>query len=174
VSSRSKPRQVFTEQELYACALRALMRRAHSIHQMRDYLGARAEDKDVVSAVIARLREHHYLDDARYAAEFAHQHAQLRKQGRFRIARELRTRGVPEGYIDAALDSVFAETDEATSLRARLKRKLAHLKGGLDRRKLASLYGSLLRAGFSSDVIRAELKRAAKGALPELPDSMDE
>ena len=150
------------------------MRRAHSIHQMRDYLSARAEDKDVVSAVIARLREHHYLDDARYAAEFAHQHAQFRKQGRFRIARELRTRGVPDRYIDAALDSVFAETDEAASLRTRLKRKLAHLRGALDRRKLASIYSSLLRAGFSSDVIRAELKRAAQGALPELPDSTDE
>lgn len=172
--SRSKPRQVSTEQELYASALRALMRRAHSIHQMRGYLSARAEDKDVVSAVIARLREHHYLDDARYAAEFANQHAQFRKQGRFRIARELRTRGVPDRYIDAALDSVFAETDEAASVRARLKRKLAHLPGELDRRKLASIYSSLLRAGFSSEVIRAELKRAAKGDVPELPESMDE
>lgn len=174
VRSRSKPRQLSTEQELYASALRALMRRAHSIHQMRDYLDARAENKDVVSTVIARLRERNYLDDARYAAEFARQHAQFRKQGRFRIARELRTRGVPDRDIDAALDSVFAENDEAASVRTRLKRKLAHVRGPLDRRKLASIYGSLLRAGFSSDVIRAELKQAARGDVPELPDSMDE
>ncbi len=147
------------------------MRRAHSIHQMREYLNLRAEDKELVSSVIARLREHNYLDDARYAAEFARQHAQFRKQGRFRIARELRTRGVPDRYIDAAIDSVFTETDEAASVRARLKRKLAHLRGELDQRKLASLYSSLLRAGFSSDVIREELKRAAKDDLPELPDA---
>jgi regulatory protein len=168
--SRSQPRRLSTEPELYASALRALMRRAHSIHQMRDYLNARAEDKEVVSTVIARLRELNYLDDARYAAEFARQHAQFRKQGRFRIARELRTRGVPDRYIDAALDSIFAETDEAASVRSRLKRKLAHLRGPLDQRKLASIYGSLLRAGFSSDIIRSELKHAAREDPPELPD----
>jgi regulatory protein len=120
--------------------------------------------------VIARLRELNYLNDERFAAEFARQHAQFRKQGRFRIARELRTRGVPDRHIDAALDSVFAETDEAASVRARLKRKLAHLRGPIDQRKLASIYGSLLRAGFSSDIIRAELKQAAKEDFPDLPD----
>jgi regulatory protein len=99
VGSRSKPRQLSTEQELYASALRALMRRAHSIHQMKEYLNLRAEDKDLVSSVIARLRELNYLDDARFAAEFARQHAQFRKQGRFRITRELRTRGVPDRYM---------------------------------------------------------------------------
>jgi len=43
-------------------------------------------------------------------------------------------------------------------------------RGPLDQRKFASLYGSLLRAGFSSDVIRAELKRVTKDDVPELPD----
>jgi regulatory protein len=167
---RSKPRQLSTEQELYASAVRALMRRAYSIHQMKEYLSLRAEDKATVGNIIARLREHNYLNDDRFAAEFARQHAHFRKQGRFRIARELRTRGVPDRSIDAALDSVFAETDEAASVRARLKRKLAYLRGPLDERKLASIYGSLLRAGFSSDIIRSELKHAAKEDLPELPD----
>jgi len=168
------PRQLSTEQELYASALRALMRRAYSIHQMKEYLNLRAEDKEAVPNVIARLREQNYLNDERYAAEFARQHAQIRKQGRFRITRELRARGVPDRHIDAALDSAFAETDEAALVRARLKRKLALVRGPLDQRKMASLYGSLLRAGFSSDVIRAELKRATKGEAPDLPDSGEE
>jgi regulatory protein len=173
VGSRSKPRQLSTEQELYASALRALMRRAHSIHQMKEYLNLRAEDKDLVSPVIARLRELNYLDDARFAAEFARQHAQFRKQGRFRITRELRTRGVPDRYIDAALGSVFAETDEAASVRARIKRKLAHVRGALDERKIASLYGSLLRAGFSADIIRSELRGITRGDLPEITDASE-
>jgi len=169
--NRSGPRQLSTEQELYASALRALMRRAHSIHQMKEYLNPRAEDKDLVANVIARLRELTYLDDTRFAAEFARQHASFRKQGRFRIARELRARGVHDAYIDAALDSVFAETDEAASVRARIKRKLAHVRGALDQRKIASLYGSLLRAGFSADIIRTELRGVTRGALPDLSES---
>jgi regulatory protein len=172
--SGSTPRKLSTEQELYASALRALMRRAHSIHEMRVYLNRRAEEKDQVSAVIARLREQNYLDDGRYALEFARQHANSRRQGRFRITRELRARGVPDRHIDAALDSVFAEADEAALVRARLKRHLAHVPGALDERRIASLYRSLLRAGFSSDVIRNELRNVTRVQLPDLPHAESE
>jgi regulatory protein len=171
--SRSSPRKLATEQQLYGSALRALMRRAHSIHEMRAYLERRAEDKEVVSTVVARLRENQYLDDARYALEYARNHAQSRRQGRFRIARELRGRGVPDRHIEAALDSVFAETDEAASVRTRLKRQLSHVRGALGQNKIASIYRSLLRAGFSSDIIRAELRGVTHGDLPDLPDAPD-
>jgi regulatory protein len=167
------PRKLLTEQQLYTSALRALMRRAHSIHEMREYLERRAEDKEHVSAVIVRLREHNYLDDSRYALEYARNHAQSRRQGRFRIARELRARGVPDRHIDAALNATFAETDETVLVRVRLKRRLAHIRGAIDDRKLASLYRSLLRAGFSADVIRAELKSVTRGEVPDLPDPGD-
>jgi regulatory protein len=150
------------------------MRRPYSIHEMRVYLDRRTEEKDLTSQVIARLREQKYLDDDRYALDYARQHAQLRKQGRFRIARELRTRGVPDRHIDAALDAVFAETDEAASVRVRLKRRMTHLRGPLDQRKIASLYGSLLRAGFSSDTIRAELRKLTHQPVPEIPEELPE
>jgi len=165
------PQKVSSEEDLYALALRALMRRAHSIHEMKDYLGRRTTDADLVGIIIARLRQNKYLDDARYAAEFARQHAQARRQGRFRIARELRGRGVPDQHIEAALDAVFAETDESSLVRARLKRRLAHLKLPLDQRKMASLYRSLLGAGFSADIIRAELRHATRVDLPDLAET---
>jgi regulatory protein len=171
---RSSPRKLSNEQDLYAAALRALMRRAHSVHEMKQYLERRAEEKDAIAPVIARLRAQNYLDDARFAREFARSHAQSRRQGRFRIARELRARGVPDAHIDAALDSVFAETDEASLVRARLKRKLAQFRGALDEKKLASLYRSLLAAGFSSDVIRTELRRVTHGDVPEFPEPPDQ
>jgi regulatory protein len=174
VRSYSSPRKLPTEQEIYASALRALMRRAYSIHDMREYLKRRAEDEDHVSTVVARLRELKYLDDGRYALDFARTHAQARRQGRFRIARELRGKGIPDRHIEAAVESVFAETDEAALVRARLKRRLAHIRGPLDKRKLASLYGNLLRAGFSSDVIRKEMKGVTRGELPDLPDTVED
>jgi regulatory protein len=168
------PRKLSSEPELYNSALRALMRRSHSIHEMRAYLERRADDKELVSHVIARLRESKYLDDARYAAEFARLHAQSRRQGRFRIARELRQRGVPDQHIEAAIESIFADTDESALVRLAVKRKLAHIRGALDQRKIASLYRTLLRAGFSTDVIRTELRGVTQGDLPEFPDSLGE
>jgi len=163
-----------TEEELYASALRALMRRAHSIHEMREYLLRRAEDKELIGPVVARLRKANYLDDARFALDYARSHAQARRQGRFRIAHELRARGLPDRHIEAALDAVFAETDEAAMVRARLQRRLARVRGPLDGRKYASIYRSLLRAGFSVDVIRAELRGIRRGETPDVPESTDE
>lgn len=153
------------------------MRRSYSVHEMHEYLARRAENEEHVGSVLKKLKEMQYLDDARYARDYARIHAQHRHQGKFRIARELRGRGVPDKHIEAALEAVFAETDEATLVRSRIERRLRQSKAPLDEKKRASLYRNLLRAGFSSDVIRAELRAATKAAtnapddaeLPDLP-----
>ncbi|MFZ0923680.1 MAG: regulatory protein RecX [Candidatus Acidiferrales bacterium] len=163
----SSPRKFPTEPQLHTAALRALMRRAYSVHEMKDYLKARAENSEHATAVLQRLKEQNYVDDARYARDFARVHAQGRHQGKFRIARELRARGVPDRHIEAALEIVFAETDESASVRSSLERKLRHVRGPLDERKRASIYRSLLRAGFSTDTIRTELRAATKAATAE-------
>jgi regulatory protein len=174
---RSSPRQLASEQDLYAAAVRALLRRAHSIHEMKEYLARRAGDnvegKGLIGQVIAHLREQSYLDDAKYALDYARQHAHSRAQGKFRIARELRARGVPDQHIEAALDAVFADTDEAVLVRKRLARHLKGVRGPLDQRKIASAYRSLLRAGFSADLIRTEL-RAATRAVKSIDGSLAE
>jgi regulatory protein len=166
----SSPRKLSTETQLYTSAIRALTRRAHSVHEMKEHLSRRAENAEAIAPVIQKLKEQQYLDDARFARDYARIHAQGRGQGKFRIARELRARGVPDRHIEAALDSVFAETDEALLIRARLARKLKNIRGALDEKKLASLYRSLLRAGFSSDAIRAELRAAIRADVAEIPD----
>ena len=157
-----KARKLASEEELYAAGLRALMRRAHSVYEMRQALERRAEEKSLARHVLERLKREGLLDDARYARQFARQHAESRRQGRFRIARDLRTRGVPDRHIEVALEEIFAETDEAALVRKRIKRRLRGLRGPLDERRLASLYRSLMRAGFSSDLIRTELRAATR------------
>jgi SOS response regulatory protein OraA/RecX len=157
--------------DLYAAALRALMRRPHSVYEMRVLLERRAAEKSLVPAVMEKLKHFGYLDDARYASEFARAHARIRRQGKFRIARELRTRGVPDRHIEAALESVFAETDERAILRARVERRVRLIRGEMDERKRASLYGSLLRAGFPADAIRDELRRLRVPAPREADDA---
>jgi regulatory protein len=163
-------RKLVTPEQLYMSAQRALMRHAYSVHEMKKHLEGRAENKELVPPVIARLRELAYLDDAKYAQNYAAQRARIRRQGKFRIARELRTKGVPDVHIDAALEAVFADQDERALVRERIRRKLAHIRGPVDQKKMASLYRNLLGAGFSSELIRAELKGVTHGDVAELPD----
>ncbi len=165
---RSSPRKLSTETDLYTAAINGLARRAYSVYEMRMYLGRRAEDKEVVKGVLDRLKQLDYLDDALYARQFVRMHSELRKQGPFRIARDLRARGVPDRHIEAALAERSSDANESALVRARLERRIKTLRGPLDDRRVASLYRSLLRAGFSADTIRRELTALAKTPVPEL------
>ncbi len=168
------PRKLSSEADLYNAALRALMRRAHSVYEMRQALERRADDNSMVRRVLDRLKEGGLLDDARYARQFARYHAESRRQGKFRIARDLRARGIPDRHIEAALVEVFRESDEAPMVRKRIDRKLKMFRGEIDDRRLASIYRSLLRAGFSTDVIRRELRAMTKEDVGELPTPAEE
>ena len=168
----SKPRQLDSEPALYDAAIKILMRRAHSVSEMKKALIRRTPNEDLIQKVIARLKQNGYIDDARYASQFARQRTEGRKQGKFRVARDLRARGVPDRHIEAALEEAAKSTDEATVVRQRIERKLRSFRGEIDDRKLASLYRSLLRAGFSADVIRRELKSLTRDDVREVePDS---
>lgn len=167
-----KPAKKLTsEEQLYAAALRALARRGHSVWEMRQALERRSDEKGRVRPVLERLKNERLLDDARYARQFARQRAESRRQGRYRIARELRARGVADRHIEAALDEVFSETDEAELVRQRLARRLRLRQGPLDTRQLASLYRALLRSGFSAELIRRELRALRGRSVPRLPEA---
>jgi regulatory protein len=140
---------------------------------MRGYLEKRATDSALAKNVLARLRESRYLDDARYAAEFARARAQVRRQGRYRITRELRVRGVADEYIEPALEQAFAGMDERATVRKVIARRMrSSREAKFDSKRVASLYGTLLRKGFDSQLIRSELQNAVRGAseldIPEV------
>jgi len=175
VFSRSRPRKLDTEDELYDVALRALMRRAHSVQEMKQTLARRTDNELLVRVVMARLKENGQLDDERYAQQFTRDRTQSRKQGKFRIQRELRARGVPDGVINSALEESAAQTDAAATVRQRIERKLKSFRGPvtgkkLGDKKIASIYGSLLRAGFPSDIIRKELRAITHERIPEVQE----
>jgi regulatory protein len=157
----SKPRKLDTESDLYDVALRALMRRPHSVQEMKRLLERRASSKLLAQLVLARLRENGQLDDARYAQQFTRQRTEIRRQGKFRIARDLRARGVSDTNIQAAAESATDDAAERAAIRHRIDRKLKLTRGEISDRKIASLYRSLLAAGFPSDAIRRELKSLA-------------
>src|SRR6202047_4907779 len=168
-----RPRTIDSEPALYDAAIKILMRRAHSVSEMKKALIRRTADEDLIQKVLARLKQNGLVDDARYAKQFAQQRTEIRHQGKYCVARELRARGVPDRHIETAVAEAAANSDEAAMVRQRIDRKLRLFRGPgtnklIDDRKIASLSRTLLRAGFSSDTIRRELKRATSEDLPEI------
>jgi regulatory protein len=169
----SKPRKLDTESELYQAALRALMRRPHSFSEMKKLLARRTDNELLAEVVMARLKENGMVDDDRYARQFTRQRTEIRRQGKYRIARDLRARGVPDRHIKAALDDARDDAAEGAAIRLRIQRKLRLTRGEISDNNIASVYRSLLRAGFSSDAIRRELKAIAAEDLPDVDASSE-
>jgi len=169
-----KLRQVQTETELYEAAVRALMRRAYSVYEMKQLLGRRTEDDHLLGTVMDRLKRAKLIDDERFAKQFVRQRTEIRRQGKFRIARDLRARGVPDRHIEAALAETAKETNEGAIVRQRLERKLRSFRGEIGENKMASMYRSLLRAGFSADVVRRELEAMMRAEVPEAESQPEE
>lgn len=163
-----KPRQAETEAELYDSAIKILARREHSVSEMKKALARRCEDEKVVKRVLWRLKHENLLDDARYASHFIRYRTESRKHGPYRIARDLRARGVPDRHIAGAMDDAAGKSDPGALVRQRIERKLRSWRGEVNQKRTASLYRSLLAAGFPADLIRRELQRMTREDLPEV------
>jgi regulatory protein len=168
MSAFGKPRQVETEAQLYDAAIKILTRRAHSVSEMKKALARRCGDETLVKSVVQRLKRENLIDDEGYAKQFVRFRTETRKQGQFRIARDLRARGVSDRYIEAALKEAAEDSNPSAVIRQRIEHKLRMTRGEIDERRLASLYRSLLGAGFPADLIRKEIHRITQEEVPEV------
>ena len=166
----TKPKPIPDEKALYEIAVRALARRARSTGELRQLLERRRAEKNDIDAVIARLREHGYLDDARYARSFISSRLENDRQGARRVERDLAARRVHPELVQKTVRAAYEEVDERDLLRDYLRRKVRLSKPPEKASAVAALYQRLLRAGFSSATIGKELQGLLQG-LPRRTSS---
>ena len=83
---------------------------------MRRALARAGYEAPAVEAVLARLAEYKYLDDAGYAARVARTRLRYDGLGRHRIRQDLRLRGVDRKTAEAGIAEAVAEVPEAEAL----------------------------------------------------------
>jgi regulatory protein len=156
-------------------ALRMLARRPYSLGEMRRALERKFPDSDQVRTAISRLRELHYLDDQKFAEQYASSLVRNRAFGRGRIRRELKAKLVDYRQIEPALTQAFEETSEHDLLEQTLDKKLRTLRLPLTRAKLATLCQSLLRRGFrGGDIIKAVRRRPELKPIADDQESIED
>lgn len=165
VSPKRLPRDAFS------AALAMLARRAYSVAELRQALRRKVFDASTVEDVLTRLRKLGFLDDRKFAQEYASSLVRNRGFGRYRVQRELKARRVAERYIKPALEQAFGETDEPALLERVLERKMRALRLPLTRSRFYSLCQSLRRQGFRSDDIIKAVR--ARPELAPVADEMD-
>lgn len=168
-----KPRLLDAE-ALWGYALRCLGGRAHSSGELRQKLTRRAAHSPDVDAVLARLKDAHYLDDSAFAESFAAARLSGQSLGSRRVMNDLRHRRVAPALAKGAVEKVYREVDEEALIEAWVRRKyrLAPREGLFkDDKDMASAYRRLFHAGFRAGEISKVLKRFARN--PDLLDQME-
>jgi regulatory protein len=161
---RGKPKKLDGE-ALWEYALRVLGQRALSANELTQKLSKRSESAADVDAVMRKLREYGFADDAKFSEAFASSRLQNRGFGRFRVLRDLRSKRVSGKIAEAAVERTFAGTNERELIQRFLERKYRakNLEEFLKEEKnLASVYRRLRTAGFSSGNSLSILKRYAR------------
>jgi regulatory protein len=153
---------------LWELALKALGARACSTGELP--CCARAANLEDVDATLARLKDYRYLDDRRFAENYAA--ARLENQRLGKNATRNCAGGCGPALAEAAVEKTYGQTDEVALIDEFLRRSTKHASGVLqDDKQLASGYRRLVRAGFNSGNAIRVLKRFA--AHPELMDPFE-
>lgn len=164
------PRKLAAE-ELFEYAVKCLGIRGYSTGDLKAKLLLRAAHQPDVAAAIERLKDIGYLNDQRFAENFAQARVENDGFGRMRLLSDLRARRVSGQTAEDAVNRALDGRGEAELIEAWIVRRMPLLAAGAveDERKLASAYRRLRRAGFGSGAILTALKaRAAR------PDSLEE
>jgi len=116
----------------------------------------------VITAVLADLVRLGYLDDEKFAGQWAAGRVRLRSFGRRRVERELRDKGVDRETVTLTLGEVLPSSVELATAQEAAERKLRTLRSFDRETRRRRLAGFLERKGFSYDVIGDVLKNIDK------------
>lgn len=136
------------------CAIGFLTRRDHGIAELERKLGARGFSVPVVAEVIGRLTSSGYLDDRRFAGQWAEWAVRNGKGYGPRLSLELARRGVPKEIIAEVLADIQAGHGEEATLATLAARKFAGFDfGTASDRERRRVVNYLVRRGFSTGII---------------------
>jgi len=155
-------------QRVFERAGRLLAAKPRSVAELRErLLGGRGATATIVEAVIDRLREYGYLDDARFAHSYASLRVQQRPIGRQRLQRDLWLKKIDKQTADTALDQVFADTPE-TEMIDRAIAKRVRLRGKpTNRAEAKKLFDHLLRQGFAFELVSEKVRAVSKSDVDD-------
>jgi regulatory protein len=111
----------------------------------------------VITAVVARLHEYGYLDDAAFAETYAGLRQENEKLGQRRVRQDLQQKGVNKELIAETLEARYGQTNEEALARQHLERK--RIRKPENEKETARVMRRLVTAGFSTGVIYKILRQ---------------
>ncbi len=158
-------------ERVFQRAGKLLAAKPRSVAELRErLLEGRGATKAAVEAVIERLREYGYLDDAKFAHSFASLRVQQRPIGRQRLQRDLWLKKIDKKTADAALDQVFEATPEAEMIDRAIAKRVRLRGKPKTRADAKKLFDHLLRQGFEFELVSEKVRTLAQNRIDNTAD----
>jgi regulatory protein len=141
--------------------VKALGRHMRTEVELRRLMAQRAEPGErgeaAIRVVLARLKDHGYLNDASFAETYARLRQENEKLGARRVRQDLRQKGVRADLIDATVEARYGGASEEKLAREHLERK--RIGKPTNERETARVMRRLVAAGFSTGTIYKILRQ---------------
>jgi regulatory protein len=138
----------------------AYSERCHS--EVKERLFGHGLNSREVDEIISHLIEENYLNEERFAMQYAGGHFRLKQWGRVKIMHALRQKGVSEYCIKKGMKEI-GEDDYLAVFEKIARQKWHTTRGQLPAARWAKTRQFLLQRGFESSLVLGVLKKLQKG-----------
>ncbi|AKI96958.1 regulatory protein RecX [Kosmotoga pacifica] len=136
-------------------AFRLLKYRSRAEKEIFKRLKEKGYPFQVITEVVAWLKEHGFVDDEMFAWLYAYDALKVHFKGPYRIERELLSLGISKEIVTKTLSRLKDEIDITSVLKAYLERVRFDID---DSSAIEKLKAKLYRRGFASSMIDATLR----------------
>lgn len=144
--------------QVYPAALAYLAHREYAESELRQRLLRRGAEAEAVDEAIDRLRQGNWLSEERFAYSRVRQRRDITGRGRAAIRSELRSLGVEDSLVEAALEGEYDRQREAEAVARLAQKALRGLEDipdpQLKHKKLQAVQRRLLARGFSPALVQ--------------------
>jgi regulatory protein len=130
-------------------AYKAVARRDLTVAELRTRLERKHVQPEAIQDAVTELEDTGFLDDARYAMQFAEDKRELERWGSERIAQDLRRRGIAPQLIDAAVSTQSRDSELRTAL---LLLEQRYPTSPSDDRERDRAWQMLVRRGYTPEI----------------------
>jgi regulatory protein len=155
-----RSRDPLNENALYEYAVKALGRRMRTAAELKRLMHGKVEPNESgeskITAVLARLQEYGYLNDASFASTYTRLRQENEGFGRRRVQLDLSRKGIARDLIASTLEAAYQDTSEEDLARRYLAKK--RIGKPQNQKETARIVRRLTAAGFSISAISRILK----------------
>jgi regulatory protein len=156
-----KPREPLTATALFDYATASLGRRAQTVAELKRKMRTRVEAGEIgeqkIAAVVAKLKDYKFLNDANFAADYTRLRQENEKLGRRRVQQGLMQKGIHPELVTSTLETAYENVDEEELARAYIERK--RMTQPKDKKEAARTVRRLIAAGFTPPTVFKVLRK---------------